>query len=111
MKTSIISALLLVVVAFEASEAKIFSRCELARILSGAFPRGQLADWNCLVQSESSYNSRARGGPNGNGSYDYGIFQINDGYWCKVGRRGGDCNMDCNGKKARKMIASLTKSR
>lgn len=97
MKLLIISAVLLMA-AFEATEAKIFSRCELAKKLSGTFPRGQLADWNCLVKYESSYNSRLRGPKNRNGSYDYGIFQINDKYWCKVGRKGGDCNIDCNGE-------------
>lgn len=75
---------------------KIFTKCELAKKLSATFARDKLADWNCLVKHESSYNSRTRGPKNSNGSYDYGIFQINDKYWCKVGKPGGDCNIDCN---------------
>lgn len=75
---------------------KVFERCELAKQLSGTFPRGDLADWNCLVVHESSYNSAARGPMNRDGTYDYGIFQINSGYWCRLGSPGGDCNIDCN---------------
>jgi C-type lysozyme/alpha-lactalbumin family len=75
---------------------KIFTKCELAKKLSKTFPRDKLPDWNCLVKHESSYNSGKRGPKNKNGSYDYGIFQINDKYWCKVGSAGGDCNIDCN---------------
>lgn len=75
---------------------KVYTKCELAKILSETFARDKLADWNCLVKHESSYNSSVRGPKNSNGSYDYGIFQINDKYWCKVGKPGGDCNIDCN---------------
>lgn len=84
--------------AFEATEGKVFTRCELAKKLDAMLAREKLADWNCLVKLESSYNSRTKGPKNRNGSYDYGIFQINDKYWCKVGRKGGDCNIDCNGE-------------
>lgn len=79
-------------------DSKIFSKCDLAKKLSGTFARNKLADWNCLVKHESSYNSGAKGTKNSNGSYDWGIFQINDKYWCKVGSAGGDCNIDCNSK-------------
>lgn len=80
------------------AHGRIFSRCDLARQLSGTFPRHTLADWNCLVQAESNYNSRNVGPPNNDGSRDWGIFQINDRYWCRVGYPGGDCNIDCNSK-------------
>jgi len=30
----------------------------------------------CLIMSESSGNTAAKGGPNSNGSYDYGLFQV-----------------------------------
>lgn len=52
----------------------------------------------CLVQHESGFRSDRKGRQNRNKSYDWGIFQINDKYWCKVGRAGGDCNIDCNSK-------------
>ena len=49
-----------------------------------------------FVQYESSYNTGATN-DNTNGSRDYGIFQINDNYWCdaNVGY-GADCNVSCN---------------
>ncbi|XP_015597739.1 lysozyme isoform X2 [Cephus cinctus] len=49
----------------------------------------------CLVENESARNTSAIGGPNSNGSYDYGLFQINGKYWCAEGVNGGDCNMKC----------------
>jgi lysozyme C len=92
-------ALIAAVLAFaNLSQGKTFGKCELAKKLSATFARNKLADWNCLVKHESSYNSGVRGRQNKNGSYDYGIFQINDKYWCKVGQAGGDCNIDCNSK-------------
>lgn len=81
------------------TEGKVYSKCEFARLMSKAgFSRSSLPDWVCLVKFESNFNSKAKGGPNSNGSYDWGIFQINDRYWCKPGYRGGDCNIDCNSK-------------
>lgn len=32
---------------------------------------------------------------NTDGSYDWGIFQINDRYWCEHGIAGKRCNIDC----------------
>lgn len=52
----------------------------------------------CLVEAESSGNTAAKGGPNTDGSYDYGLFQINNRYWCKDGSAGGECHIDCNSK-------------
>lgn len=59
------------------------------------FARETLGDWVCLVQRESAFKQFVIGGPNKNKSYDWGLFQINDQYWCKVGGVGNDCNMDC----------------
>lgn len=88
--------LVLALAAFHCSDGKIFSKCELVRKLATSFPRTKLADWNCLVKSESSYDSRVIGRMNADGSLDYGLFQISGKYWCKVGYPGGDCNIDCN---------------
>lgn len=52
----------------------------------------------CLVKHESGFRSHIKGRINRNKSYDWGLFQINDKYWCKVGKAGGDCNIDCNSK-------------
>jgi hypothetical protein len=79
--------------------AKIYTKCELAKKLDGTFARNKLPDWICLIKHESSYNSRSKGAKNRNGSFDWGIFQINDKYWCGDGRVAGDCNIDCNRKQ------------
>lgn len=50
----------------------------------------------CLINAESRKNTGAKGGPNSNGSFDYGLFQINSRFWCKIGAVGGACNADCN---------------
>lgn len=50
----------------------------------------------CLIESESSGIGNAVGGPNTDGSYDYGFFQINDKYWCANNGQGiNACNIDC----------------
>lgn len=56
-----------IAISSELASAKIFSKCELARELDGTFKRSDLPDWLCLVDHESSYNSKAKGGPNKNG--------------------------------------------
>merc|ERR1712059_37168 len=55
-----------------------------------------IGNWVCLVQRESSYNTAATN-DNTNGSRDYGLFEINDSYWCdsNVGA-GNDCNIACS---------------
>lgn len=50
----------------------------------------------CLVESESGRNTSAVGGPNVDGSYDYGLFQINNRYWCGNASRGGGCHLRCS---------------
>ncbi|KAL7851824.1 hypothetical protein SRHO_G00176090 [Serrasalmus rhombeus] len=79
--------LLLLVAA--AASAKRFSRCELARTLKAAGMSGfsgvSLANWVCLVNAESSYNTQTIN-KNPDGSRDYGIFQINNRWWCSNGQ-------------------------
>lgn len=75
--------------------AKRFTKCGLAReLVKHGIARGDLPNWICLVQSESNFNTAATN-KNKNGSTDWGLFQINDGFWCKDGRPGGDCNVNC----------------
>ncbi|XP_030047892.1 lysozyme C-1 [Microcaecilia unicolor] len=83
------------------SEAKVFSKCELA----SAFKRGgldgyygySLANWMCLAYYESRYNTAA---VNNNGpSRDYGVFQINSYWWCNDGQTSGSknaCGISCS---------------
>ncbi|KAJ4448225.1 hypothetical protein ANN_10239 [Periplaneta americana] len=77
------------------STATVYSRCGLVQALR-AQGFGDLSNWVCLVESESSRNTAAKGGPNTDGSYDYGLFQINSRYWCGQGGVGGDCNLNCD---------------
>ncbi|TRY63866.1 hypothetical protein TCAL_11589 [Tigriopus californicus] len=80
------------------AQAKVYSKCELATemVNKHGFSRSSIGDWVCLVNYESSFNTRATN-DNTNGSRDYGIFEINDNYWCdsNVGA-GNDCNAVCS---------------
>ncbi|KAJ0175804.1 hypothetical protein K1T71_008963 [Dendrolimus kikuchii] len=95
MKTIIV---LVVVGVLGLTEAKRFTRCELVRELRNqGFPEDQLRDWVCLVENESMGDSGIVGGVNSNGSRDYGLFQINDKYWCSnTSTPGKDCNVTCD---------------
>ncbi|KAJ0175803.1 hypothetical protein K1T71_008962 [Dendrolimus kikuchii] len=95
MKTIIV---LVVVAVLGLTEAKRFTRCELVRELRRqGFPENQLRDWVCLVEHESSRYTDKVGKVNKNGSRDYGLFQINDKYWCSnTSTPGKDCNVTCN---------------
>ncbi|KAL7020483.1 hypothetical protein ACKWTF_011556 [Chironomus riparius] len=85
---------LIIVVFVTIANAKIYSKCELARVMDKAgFPRSSLPDWMCLVDSESSFNTKAINPYNSDGSSDWGIFQINDRYWCYPGT---GCSVDCS---------------
>ncbi|KAF0031922.1 lysozyme C [Scophthalmus maximus] len=81
--------------------AKVFERCEWARLLKRngmSNYRGiSLADWVCLSQWESSYNTRATN-RNTDGSTDYGIFQINSRWWCDNGQTptSNACGISCS---------------
>lgn len=84
-------------------QAKIYERCELARTLKRNGMSGyygvSLADWVCLAQHESNYNTRARNYNRKDQSTDYGIFQINSLYWCNDGktpRAVNNCGIPCS---------------
>ncbi|XP_059055429.1 lysozyme-like [Achroia grisella] len=78
--------------------AKTFTRCGLVGALrSQGFDEANLRDWVCLVESESSRRTDVVGKPNKDGSRDYGLFQINDRYWCSnTSTAGKDCNITCS---------------
>uniref|UniRef100_A0A240PLP5 Glycosyl hydrolases family 22 (GH22) domain-containing protein n=1 Tax=Anopheles christyi TaxID=43041 RepID=A0A240PLP5_9DIPT len=80
------------------SNGKIFTKCELARLLAqNGIPGVVLPDWMCLVQHESGFNTAALNTKNSNGSRDYGIFQINNRFWCAEGRAGAnECKLQCS---------------
>ncbi|XP_034230753.1 lysozyme 1-like [Thrips palmi] len=80
-RSSIVVALLLCVAA---CNAKIWERCDLARTLLNTYklPRDQLDTWMCIAYRESRYDSSHINTMNSDGSKDYGLFQINNRYWC-----------------------------
>ncbi|CAG4949352.1 unnamed protein product [Colias eurytheme] len=90
--------LILVVIGSLGTEAYTFSRCELVRSLRyHGLPENKLRDWVCLVEKESSRRTDAIGMQNSDGSWDHGLFQINDRYWCnRAGWPGKECNVSCD---------------
>lgn len=66
------------------SDGREWGMCELAKEMhANGFPRSQLDDWMCLVKHESNYEQTAINSDNHDGSTDWGLFQINDRFWCK----------------------------
>ncbi|XP_038657141.1 lysozyme C-like isoform X2 [Scyliorhinus canicula] len=93
----------------------VYQKCELAELLHknglDGYRGYNLANWVCLVQHESNYDTRVigrnrRGGKNL--SSDYGIFQINSIRWCEDGRTQNTrklkngCKKSCRGMAGRK---------
>ncbi|KAF4518952.1 hypothetical protein B566_EDAN007738 [Ephemera danica] len=76
---------------------KVFTECELFRYVRDTQGSNMPKTWTCIAYYESRYNSAAKGGPNSNGSYDHGMWQINDNYWCAGDNPGlsNDCNKPC----------------
>ncbi|XP_061391499.1 lysozyme 2-like [Musca vetustissima] len=93
------------------AEARIYDRCSLARELQIlGVPRYELSSWICIAERESTYNSYAVGPPNWDGSHDYGIFQINDKYWCAPPSGAFShnlCKINCNDLLSDSIAADL----
>lgn len=83
-------------------EAKKFDKCSLAKaLLAQGFNKADLRNWVCLVQNESGMDTNKKNN-NRNGSTDWGLFQINDRYWCdpqdKKKKTSNECKIKCSGK-------------
>ncbi|XP_041825416.1 lysozyme C-like [Melanotaenia boesemani] len=84
-----------------AANARVFERCEWARVLKSYGMDGyrgySLANWVCLTQWESEYTT-TKINHNTDGSTDYGIFQINSRWWCNDGqtKTSNGCNLSCS---------------
>lgn len=91
--------------------AKTFNRCSLAKAMYDlGVPKDQLARWTCIAEHESSYRTGVVGPTNSNGSNDYGIFQINNYYWCQPsnGRFSyNECKVNCDALLADDIRASV----
>uniref|UniRef100_A0A8C2N5X8 lysozyme n=1 Tax=Cricetulus griseus TaxID=10029 RepID=A0A8C2N5X8_CRIGR len=84
-------------------QAKVYERCEFARTLKShgmdSYRGISLANWVCLAQHESNYNTQATNYNRKDQSTDYGIFQINSRYWCNDGktpRAVNACGIPCS---------------
>lgn len=81
---SLLLLLPLLLLAAEA-DARVYERCQWARVLKNhgmdGYRGNSLANWVCLSQWESGYNTDATN-HNTDRSTDYGIFQINSRWWC-----------------------------
>ncbi|XP_063066627.1 lysozyme C-like [Engraulis encrasicolus] len=95
-----------------AASAKVFTRCELARILKFAgmdgFHGAKLADWVCLTKWEADYDTQKVNRLK-DGSTDYGIFQLNSKWWCSDGKTKtkNACNINCSALMSDNIQASI----
>ncbi|XP_007958111.1 lysozyme-like protein 6 [Orycteropus afer afer] len=84
------------------SQAAIMRRCDMAKLLYKeelhGFEGYALSDWLCLAFVESKFNT-SKISDNADGSFDYGIFQINSHYWCNdyLSHSENLCHVDCIG--------------
>ncbi|XP_037819688.1 lysozyme 1-like [Lucilia sericata] len=95
--------------------ATTYNRCSLAKAMYNlGVPKDQLARWTCIAEHESSYRTGVVGPTNSNGSNDYGIFQINNYYWCQPsnGRFSyNECKVSCDALLSDNISASVTCAR
>ncbi|WP_411027131.1 hypothetical protein [Salmonella sp. s54925] len=81
------------------------TKCQVVSALRAQrVPDGDLRNWLCLVKHESSYRYDVTN-TNSNLSKDYGIYQLNNKYWCDRGTRSDTacwkintygCGVPCN---------------
>ncbi|EDM06275.1 lysozyme-like 6 (predicted) [Rattus norvegicus] len=82
------------------NDGSIINRCTLARILYqedlDGFEGYSLPHWLCLAFVESKFNI-SKVTENADGTFDYGIFQINSRYWCNDYQSHSEnfCRLDC----------------
>ncbi|XP_042868764.1 lysozyme C-like [Penaeus japonicus] len=100
--------LLLLVALVGASEAKIFRKCEFAELLERRYrlSREDIKNWVCIAEYESSFNTGAIN-RNRNRSVDYGIFQINNKYWCDSSYGKNACGIPCSDLMSDDISAAL----
>lgn len=85
MKTLQIFAALMLLAFGELAHAGTKSKCDVVRALRNENVQdSEMRDWLCLVKHESAFKYTAKNS-NNDGSTDYGIFQLNDRYWCGRG--------------------------
>ncbi|KAM6175749.1 lysozyme-like protein 6 [Erethizon dorsatum] len=94
------------------NRAFIIRRCDLAKVLHedqlDGFEGYSLSDWLCLAFVESNFNI-SKVNENADGSFDYGIFQINSHYWCNDYRSHSEnyCHVDCQDVLNPNLLSSI----
>ncbi|XP_012261627.2 lysozyme C-like [Athalia rosae] len=80
------------------TSARIYDRCDLARELRGRpdVAKEHVPTWVCIAFHESRFDTSAIGRANGDRSWDHGLFQLNDRYWCGRDAPGGVCRIPCS---------------
>ncbi|XP_044726455.1 lysozyme-like [Chrysoperla carnea] len=96
MKSVFVICLLALISVYQIN-ARVLSRCDLAREFKqkGEFTDEDLPNWVCIAEHESHGNTSAIRGPGWDGSFDYGLFLLSDNYWCNKGTPGKQCNVAC----------------
>lgn len=98
MKVKLVVTTLLIVCGLQRFTCRIYSKCELAKQLIDKFgvPRNETNHWVCIGQHESDLNTSAINRVNVDGTWDYGIFQLNSGFWCQgQNTTSNGCNLNC----------------
>uniref|UniRef100_A0A182FGV9 lysozyme n=1 Tax=Anopheles albimanus TaxID=7167 RepID=A0A182FGV9_ANOAL len=95
MTTRWISCILILLALCSVTSGKVYQKCPLARALDSLqiSSRSFISNWVCLINAESGADTSKKTVINDQRSC-YGIFQISKP-WCSEGRKGGDCNMQC----------------
>nr|XP_029735634.1 lysozyme [Aedes albopictus] len=92
------------------ADAKKFDKCSLAKaLLAQGFSKADLRNWVCLVQNESGMDTTKKNN-NRNGSTDWGLFQINDRYWCDPQDKSKKASNDCKIKCSELLNADISKA-
>ncbi|XP_036050796.1 lysozyme-like protein 6 [Onychomys torridus] len=90
----------------------LINRCALAKILHeedlDGFEGYSLTDWLCLAFVESNFNM-SKVNENADGSFDYGVFQINSHYWCNdyLSHSENFCHVDCQDLLGPNLLPSI----
>lgn len=79
----------------------VYETCELVDELVNIhnMSREEADTWTCIVKHESNFNTAAVKFINADNSGDYGLFQINDNFWCSKNDSAVDasgCQMSCD---------------
>ncbi|XP_049637382.1 lysozyme-like protein 6 [Suncus etruscus] len=93
-------------------QAHVIYRCDLAKLLKeedlDGYEGYSLSDWICLASVESDFNI-SKVNENVDGSYDYGIFQINSHHWCNdhISHSENICHIDCKDLLTTDLIGAI----